>query len=101
MQNVRYVMGNKIPPPLERTAAARDRVRTKLMARIPGWYNPWCHLAATTGIGLAVLAVALYELHGVRPVELLIVPGVFLLANGFEWRAHKNILHRRLWPLQG
>ena len=93
-------MGKTIPPPLERTAAARDRVRTKLMARIPGWYNPWCHLAATTGIGLVVLAVALYELHGVRPIELLIVPAVFLLANGFEWRAHKNILHRRLWPVQ-
>jgi hypothetical protein len=75
-------------------------MRTKLMDRIPRWYSPWGHLGATTGIGLAVLALALYELHGVRPLELLVIPVVFLVANGFEWRVHKDVLHRRLWPVE-
>ena len=93
-------MPKPTPPPLERTAAARERMRTTLMDRIPRWYSPWAHLASTTGIGVAVLALALYELHGVRPIELLVIPAVFLVANGFEWRVHKDVLHRRLRPVE-
>ncbi len=93
-------MAAPVPPLLERTAAARERAREKLMARIPRWYSPWGHLVATTGVGLAVLALALAELHGVRPVELLTIPAVFLIANAFEWRVHKSVLHRRLRPVQ-
>ena len=93
-------MAKSTPPLLERTAAARERAREKLMARIPRWYSPWGHLGATTGIGLVVLLLGLYELHGVRPVELLMIPAVFLLSNAFEWRVHKNVLHRRLWPVE-
>jgi hypothetical protein len=89
-----------VPPILERTAAARDRVRATLLARIPRWYSPWGHLAATTGVGLATLVIALMHLHAVRPIELLIVPAVFVVANAFEWRAHKHVLHRRSWPLE-
>ena len=93
-------MAKTTPPLLERTAAARERAREKLMARIPRWYSPWGHLGATKGIGLVVLLLGLYELHGVRPVELLMIPAVFLLSNAFEWRVHKNVLHRRLWPVE-
>jgi hypothetical protein len=93
-------MAKTTPPLLERTAAARERAREKLMGRIPRWYNPWCHLAATTGIGLFVLALALYELSGVKPLELLMIPAVFIVANAFEWRVHKNVLHRKLWPVE-
>jgi hypothetical protein len=89
-----------VAPLLERTAAARDRVRARVLARTPHWYSAWCHLASTTGIGLVVLLVASLNLQGIRPVELLTVPAVFLMANGFEWRVHKYVLHRRLWPLQ-
>jgi Fatty acid hydroxylase len=88
------------PPILERTAAARDRVRAKVLGRTPRWYSPWFHLAMTTGVGLAVLVVAMLNLHSVRAIELLIIPAVFLMANGFEWRVHKYVLHRRMWPLQ-
>jgi Fatty acid hydroxylase superfamily len=93
-------MAKPPPPLLERTAAARERAREKLMARIPPWYSPWGHLTATTGIGLAVLVLGAWELRAVRLVELLMIPAVFLLANAFEWRVHKNVLHRRLWPVE-
>ncbi len=93
-------MAKTPPPPLERTVAARARAREKLMARIPSWYSPWGHLSATTGIGLAILALALHELHAVRAIELLVIPAVFLVSNAFEWRVHKDVLHRRLWPVE-
>jgi hypothetical protein len=93
-------MASSSQPPLERTAEARERARAKLMARTPAWYNPWAHLASTTGIGLMTLTLATYNLHGVRLVELLTIPAVFLLANAFEWRAHRDVLHRRFWPFE-
>ena len=89
-----------VPTHLERTAAARDRARARWQTNPPRFYNPWLHLAATTGIGVACLALGAVEIRHVRPLELLVVPVVWVLANGFEWRAHKDILHKRIWPLQ-
>ena len=85
------------------TEERRERVRAKATADIPWWYLPWGHLAATAGIGLAVLIVStvqLIRLGTTRSADWLVVPGVFLLANFFEWRVHKHVLHRRHWPLQ-
>ncbi len=78
---------------------ASERARAREVAAIPGWYSPYLHLAGTTGIGLATLVLAVTSLRGVRPLELLVVPATFLLSNGVEWRAHKDVLHRRQWPV--
>jgi sterol desaturase/sphingolipid hydroxylase (fatty acid hydroxylase superfamily) len=78
---------------------ASERARARAVAAIPGWYSPYLHLAATTGVGLVTLVVALASLHAVRLVELLVVPVSLLISNGVEWRAHKSVLHRRLWPV--
>lgn len=85
------------------TEERRDRVRQKSLAEIPWWYSPYGHLAATTGIGLAVLVASIYalaRLGNVRLTDLLVVPVVVLLANFFEWRVHKHVLHRRFWPFE-
>jgi hypothetical protein len=82
------------------TEERRERVRRRVVAEIPWWYSPWGHLAATTGIGVATLATSLCMLHAVRWTELLVIPVVCLVANFFEWRVHKHVLHRRRWPLQ-
>ena len=81
----------------------RERVRQAATSEIPWWYSPWGHLAATTGIALTVLAVSTVQIvrHGTTHwSDWLIVPTVFLLANFFEWRVHKHVLHRRRWPLE-
>jgi sterol desaturase/sphingolipid hydroxylase (fatty acid hydroxylase superfamily) len=77
---------------------SRDRARARALSGIPRFYSPYLHLAATTGVGVATLVVALLSLHRVRPIEMLAIPATFLLSNGVEWRAHKRILHRRIWP---
>jgi hypothetical protein len=86
------------------TLARRDMFRTRSLAEIPWWYSPYGHLAATTGIGLAVLLASgwsLMHVHsGVRFTDVLVVPFVILLANYFEWRVHKHVLHRRFWPFE-
>ena len=85
------------------TEARRERVRQAATAEIPWWYSAWGHLAATTGIGITVLVVStiqLARLGTTRATDWLVVPAVFLLANFFEWRVHKHVLHRRTWPLE-
>lgn len=85
------------------TEARRNAVREKALAEIPWWYSPHAHLAATTGIGLVVLVVSLVSivrLHAIRWTDLLVIPAVILLANFFEWRVHKHVLHRRFWPFE-
>ena len=81
----------------------RERIRSQAQSEIPAWYNPWAHLAATTGIGVIALVIGAWQLSklgSVRTVDLLMVPITFVLANLFEWRVHKHVLHRRRWPME-
>jgi hypothetical protein len=80
-------------------SSRRERVRHDAVESIPGWYHPWAHLAVTSVLGLGVLAFAITRLHRVRPVELLAIVGSFVISNAIEWRAHRGLLHRRVWPL--
>jgi hypothetical protein len=76
----------------------RDQIRAAELAAIPRWYSPWGHLAATTGVAVITLLVSAWRLHianSFAPTDLLVVPLVFMLANFFEWRVHKHVLHRR------
>src|SRR6476659_5510404 len=85
---------------LERTRAARERARARWTGEMPRWYSPWGHLACTTGLGIACLVLGAWKLHAVRPLEWLVVPAIWLIANGFEWRVHKDVLHKRMpFPL--
>jgi len=80
--------------------ARRDALRAKAVAEMPWWYNPWAHLAFPSAVGIAAIVVAVAMIRDLRPVELLTVPIVFLLVNLNEWHVHRNILHRRFWPLE-
>ena len=76
--------------------------RVQIVAQMPARYSPTLHLAIPALIGFAVLATAIVRLRTnvLRPEELLTIPITLLAGFGFEWRAHKDILHRRL-PLLG
>jgi hypothetical protein len=80
---------------------AHEKLRADIVSRAisPG-YQPTLHLLCPSliGVGVAIVAVAL--LRDLRPVELWTVPITYVLGLGLEWRAHKDILHRR-WPLPG
>jgi hypothetical protein len=53
------------------------------------------HLAFLSAVGIALIALAIASLRDLRPIELLAIPTVFLLANAGEWRAHRDLLHKR------
>jgi hypothetical protein len=51
-------------------------------------------------VGVATIALAVPHITSVRPWEWSAIPLVFLIANFFEWRVHKHVLHkRRPFPL--
>jgi len=86
------------------TETRRNAVRHEALGQTPWWYNPYAHLAATTGIGVTVLATSIVAITrlstGVRATDLLIIPAVVLFANYFEWRVHRDLLHKRFWPFE-
>ena len=96
-------MGREAIPRIPRDATeivrAREAGRARLHARIGKNYSPWLHLGATLSVGMAALAFALANVHHPSLLELLTIPITFLVANASEWRAHKDLLHRRVRPL--
>ena len=78
----------------------RDRLRGEVLERTPTWYNPWVHLAFPSLFGLTLIGIAISYLHDVRWWEWAFVPVVLMLLNVNEWHIHRNILHRRTWPLE-
>jgi hypothetical protein len=80
--------------------STREAVRAKWHAAIPAWYSPWAHLAFPSVVGLAVIAWAIRSISDLRLWQLAMVPAVWTLSNAVEWRAHRDVLHRRTWPLE-
>jgi hypothetical protein len=62
-------------------------------ANIGRLYRGELHLAFTSTASLAVISVACARLAHVRPVELLVVPAMFLVANAAEYFGHKGPMH--------
>jgi hypothetical protein len=87
-----------VEPPRDpaRVQAAHEERRASILEQIPARYSPALHLALPTALGLSVLAGALVRMQPLRPIELLTVPLTLFAGFGFEWRAHKDILHRRI-----
>jgi hypothetical protein len=80
--------------------ASREDIRRDLISRIPRWYSPWLHLAVPAVSGIAIIAFALSRLEGLRAWQVAVVPLFLAFANMVEWHAHRDLLHRRTWPLQ-
>jgi hypothetical protein len=77
----------------------RDVVRAEALAKAPRLYSPWVHLAFPSAVGIGLIVAALVLLEQPSGWELLTVPIVLVLVNFFEWHVHRNVLHRRTWPL--
>lgn len=72
--------------------------RAQLVKRgIPRGYRPWLHLFLPSLVAAIAMSAAIGAMHALRAVELWTIPITYIAALGFEWRAHKDILHR---PLQ-
>ena len=82
------------------TKDARSEIRADLMSRVPRWYSPTAHLLGPAVVGLTLVAFALSRIRDLRAWELAFVPLFFVASNAIEWHAHRDLLHRRTWPLE-
>jgi hypothetical protein len=83
------------------TTQERLALRAELLARIPRWYSPAFHFAAPALGGAAIVALALSRIHDLQPWQAACVPLFLLVSNAVEWHAHRGLLHRPAWPLEG
>ena len=71
-------------------------LRERVIASAPRWYSPYAHLALTTLLGLAPVALGIALIDDVRAWQLGFGAGVLVLASLVEWLAHRYVLHRRV-----
>ncbi|PCC68273.1 Fatty acid hydroxylase superfamily protein [Nannocystis exedens] len=83
----------EVPP---HVAAARARYH----AGLPASYRPWRHLAAPFVCGAAVIAGCVACLEGPALKDMVVVPAMWIFSIALEWRFHRDLLHRRVAPLQ-
>ncbi len=89
------------PRPVEQLLPVdeRDRIRAAALAEAPR-YSPLGHLLISSLSGLIPLSIGLSLLHQVRLWQLGFAALVFLLSNAVEWRVHRDVLHKRVRPLE-
>ncbi len=73
----------------------REELRARVLGNVPGWYNPYAHLLVPAVFGIAVIVLSIVAIHDLKPLEILTLPIVFVLSNMVEWRAHRDLLHKR------
>jgi hypothetical protein len=72
------------------SAAARF-VRTDHLA---AGYSPWRHMALTLTIATGLTAVGVALAWHARPLDWLLMPIFFVVANLLEWTVHRYPMHR-------
>lgn len=72
-----------------------DSLRMVHLGFVPASYVPARHLAgpAFVGLGLSLACLLTLDAPG---WELVLVPVLLVAANAFEWRAHRDVLHKRV-----
>jgi hypothetical protein len=76
------------------TAAQRfDRA-----GHLPADYSPWRHLGRTAAIAAGIAAIGVALALRARPVDWLVAPAFFVVANLLEWTVHRFPMHRPMPP---
>ena len=82
------------PKSLLAAAAARFIRRD----HIPGDYSPWRHMALTLAIAGGIATIGGLLARRARPIDWVLMPIFFVVANFMEWTVHRFPMHRPLQP---
>lgn len=77
--------------------STREALRSRLVDATPRWYSPELHLALPTLFGLSIAIACFASLPSPTPASFLMIPITYLISNMTEWRAHRDLLHKRHW----
>jgi sterol desaturase/sphingolipid hydroxylase (fatty acid hydroxylase superfamily) len=84
-----------LPEPHPEVEAARRFVRG---AHLDADYSPWRHIGRTLAIAAVIGAFAGLLAARARPLDWLLMPIFFVVANFIEWAVHRYPMHRPLTP---
>jgi sterol desaturase/sphingolipid hydroxylase (fatty acid hydroxylase superfamily) len=65
---------------------------------LPSGYSPWRHMALTLVIAFSLAGLGMALAVNAEPVDWLMAPVFFVVANLIEWMVHRNPMHRPLRP---
>src|SRR4051812_47319489 len=66
--------------------------------QVPAGFSVRGQIARTAALAALILAGALFLARGASPWAWLLLPGVWMFANFFEWTVHRFPMHRPLRP---
>jgi hypothetical protein len=67
-------------------------------AMLPADYSAGAHIVRTALIASGIAAVALWLARSAAPIDWVLLPAFFVVANFIEWAVHKNPMHRPMTP---
>lgn len=73
--------------------------RASIVDRVPASYRPAGHFVVPGLFGVAVLVACIVRLKTPTLLEAATVPLTLFGGFAFEWRVHRDVLHRETWPM--
>ena len=87
------------PPPDEpKSLIAAAAARFIRRDHIPADYSPWRHMALTLAIAGVIATIGGLLARRARPIDWVLMPIFFVVANLMEWTVHRFPMHRPLQP---
>lgn len=73
-----------------------QKYRKELADKIPSWYSAHLNYLITIFISFPLVIYALLKIKNIEVLDLAIVPLFIFFASGFEYFAHRYLLHQRV-----
>ena len=70
-----------------------EEKREEFLSRIPSWYSGSLHFISINVLGIGVVVGCVMAMKEPKWWEWLLVPALFIFANGFEWWIHRGPMH--------
>jgi hypothetical protein len=87
-----------VAPPEDVESHATAAERFQRAGHLPAGYSPWRHMGLTATIAAGIAAIGVALAVRARPVDWLLMPVFFVVANLLEWTVHRFPMHRPLQP---
>jgi hypothetical protein len=85
-----------LPEDVQSHTTAADRfVRAQ---HLPVGYSPWSHMGRTAALATALGALGVALAWHARPLDWVLMPIFFFVANFMEWAVHRYPMHHPMWP---
>jgi hypothetical protein len=73
-----------------------QKYRKELADKVPAWYSAQGNYMITVLISFPLVIYALLKIKNIEMLDLAIVPVFIFFASGFEYFAHRYLLHHRV-----